>query len=98
MSQWFDTSAFAAPDTGTFGNAGTGILFGPASQYFDAAIYKSFRIREGIKLQFRTEMFNAFNHPNLGSPNTTLNGFAFGQILTKSQTPRVIQFALRLEF
>jgi len=98
MSKWFDTSAFAAPDAGTFGNAGTGILFGPASRFFDAAIYKSFRIREGTKLQFRTEMFNAFNHPNLGSPNTTLNGFAFGQILTKSQTPRVIQFALRVEF
>jgi hypothetical protein len=96
--KWFDTAAFVAPKSGTFGNAGTGILFGPSSWYYDAAIYKNFPIREGMKVQFRTEMFNAFNHPNLANPATTLNGFNFGKITTKSLTPRVIQFALRFEF
>ncbi len=97
-AKWFDTSAFVAPAAGTFGNAGTGILFGPPSRYFDAAVYKSFRIREEMKLQFRTEMFNAFNHPNLGGVRTGLNSSNFGEILTKSLAPRTIQMALRLDF
>jgi hypothetical protein len=98
MSQWFDTSAFIAPLPFTFGNAGTGIIFGPSRQAFDAAINKNFPIRENVRIQFRTELFNAFNHPNWANPNTTANGLSFGQILTKSQDPRVIQFAMRLEF
>ncbi len=96
--QWFNTADFAPPDSGTFGDTGTGILLGPSSKYFDFAVYKSFAIREATKLQFRTEMFNAFNHPNLGSPYTTLNGFAFGELGPKNQNPRVIQFALRFTF
>ena len=97
-AKWFDTSAFVAPAPFTFGNSGTGILFGPSSKAFDAAVNKNFPIREQIRVQFRTELFNAFNHPNWANPNTTLNGLAFGQILTKNQDPRVIQFAMRLEF
>jgi hypothetical protein len=95
---WFDTAAFVAPAPYTFGNAGTGILFGPSSRAFDAAIDKNFQVRENLKLQFRTELFNAFNHPNLAMPQSTLNGLNFGQILTKTLDPRVIQFALRLDF
>jgi len=97
-ARWFDTSAFVAPTPGTFGNAGTGILFGPSRFFYDLGIYKSFSIREGIKLQFRTELFNAFNHPNLAMPGATANVSGFGAIVTKEQSPRVIQFALRLTF
>jgi len=96
--RWFDTTAFVAPTPGTFGNAGTGILFGPSSFSYDLGIYKTFSVGERVRLQFRTEMFNAFNHPNLASPGTTANVPGFGQILTKSQNPRVVQFALRLSF
>jgi hypothetical protein len=96
--QWFDTSAFVAPTLGTFGNAGTGILFGPSSFSYDFGIYKTFPVRETVRLQFRTEMFNVFNHPNLVMPGTTANAPGFGQINTKSLEPRVIQFALRLTF
>jgi hypothetical protein len=98
QAEWFDVNAFQAPDSGTFGDAGTGIFFGPPRRYFDAAVYKSFRIREGMKLQYRAEMFNAFNHPNLSNPRTGLNSSNFGQILTKSLDPRVIQMALRFTF
>jgi hypothetical protein len=95
---WFDTSAFVAPAAFTFGNAGTGILFGPSSRAFDAAINKNFALRENLKVQFRTELFDAFNHPNLAAPQAVLNGLSFGQILTKTLDPRVIQFSLRLDF
>ena len=59
---------------GLYGNAGTGILFGPSSRAFDAAINKNFALRENLKLQFRTELFDAFNHPNLASPLTVFDG------------------------
>ena len=95
---WFDTSAFVAPTPLTFGNSGTGILYGPSAKSFDAAIHKYFPIHENVRLQFRTELFNAFNHPNLANPQTLANGLDFGRILTKSQDPRLIQFALRLMF
>ena len=98
VDQWFDPSAFVAPTPGGFGNAGTGTVFGPSSFGYDLGIYKSFSIRETTKLQFRTEMFNAFNHPNLAMPGTAANVAGFGSITTKSQSPRVIQFALRLTF
>jgi hypothetical protein len=96
--KWFDTSCFVAPTPGTFGNSGTGILFGPASRFFDFAVYKNFRTGENKSLQFRTEMFNAFNHPNLSAPRTAANATRFGEILNKALDPRVIQFALRFNF
>ena len=96
--QWFDPSAFVAPTPLTFGNTGTGIIQGPGTQAFDASIQKNFVLTETSRLQFRTEMFNAFNHPTLANPQLAANGLNFGKILTKNQDPRVIQFALRLEF
>jgi len=95
---WIDPSAFVAPTPFTFGNAGTGIIQGPSARFFDASILKNFAIKEGVRLQFRTELFNLLNHPNLNNPNLAVNGLAFGKILLKNQDPRVIQFALRLEF
>ncbi len=98
-AQWFDTSCFTAPAPGTFGNSGTGIFFGPSSFFADFAVHKDFPILEKAKVQFRTEMFNAFNHPNLALPGTVANVPSnFGKIFTKTLTPRVIQFALRFEF
>lgn len=96
--KWFDTSAFVAPTPITFGNSGTGILYGPSRRFFDVAIHKNFALSETIKLQFRTEMFNAFNHPNLENPQTLANGIRFGEILNKDLVPRVIQFGLKLNF
>jgi len=108
MAKWFDPSAFVAPTPFTFGNSGTGILFGPGWQFFDFSIHKNFTLKENVKLQFRSEMFNVLNHPNLAMPGTSANGLAFGQILTKNGPggtvfarnldPRIIQFALRLNF
>jgi hypothetical protein len=96
--RWFDTACFVAPADGTFGNAGTGIFTGPGSFSYDLGLYKTFPVHESVQLQFRTELFNAFNHPNLAMPGSTANLGDFGIITTKNQSPRVIQFALRLEF
>ena len=96
--EYFNTSCFAAPTPGTFGNSGTGILFGPHAFSYDMGIYKTFRLSERTNLQFRSEFFNVFNHESNVMPQATANGADFGEILTKTDNPRVIQFALRLAF
>ncbi len=99
MARWIDPAAFAAPTALTFGNSGTGIIRGPSAQSFDMSIHKNFVFFERYKLQFRAESFNAFNHPNYSSPNLSVNGLRFGEILTKTASlPRVYQMALRLAF
>jgi hypothetical protein len=99
VDRWFDTSCFVAAQQNTWGNAGTGIISAPSRNMLgDFGIFKNFTIHEDLKLQFRTEMFNAFNHPVLNYPGTTFGSSTFGVITGKSQTPRVFQFALRLSF
>ncbi len=98
-SKYFDTACFAAPENGTFGNSGDGIIMGPGRWGGDAGIYKYFNIKEDIRLQFRTEMFNTFNKVNNGYPGTAWDvPQTFGVITTREHSPRVIQLALRLTF
>jgi hypothetical protein len=61
------------------------------------ALYKDFRMSERLILQFRSEFFNAFNHPNFGSPNTNLGAGSFGQITTM-KNPRIGELVLKLKF
>ena len=98
VDKWFDTSCFGPPSSGTFGNAGTGIIQGPGSWGLDLGVHKTFHIAEGVGLQVRSEFFNAFNHPNLSAPGAFFGTPTFGVITTRSHSPRVIQFAMRLSF
>ncbi len=94
------TDAFAqlTATSPTFGNAGRGILRGPGNKNLDLAIFKNFPFHEGkIRLQVRTEMYNAFNHIVLNNPGTTLGASSFGQI-TGDAGPRLIQFGAKLNF
>jgi hypothetical protein len=71
---------------------------GPGAINFDLGLMKVFPISERIKLQFRTELFNAFNTPSLNNPITTVNTPArFGRIESAGD-PRIMQFALRISF
>lgn len=106
VDRWFDTSAFVAlaatpGQTGffpnqIFGNSGVGILRGPGYVNLDFNLAKDFRFYENIGAQFRAEFFNALNHTNFGLPGVTL-GAGFGQIVSAAD-PRIIQFALKLQF
>jgi len=97
-SRWFNTDAFVAPPAFQFGNAGRNTLRGPSMQVIDLALYRNFVLKEGLQLQFRSELFNALNHTNLGIPNRFVNTPQFGSI-TMAMTPaRQIQFALKLLF
>lgn len=93
-----NSAAFALPAPFTFGNAGRNILYGPGLVDADFSLFKDFPIKERAKLQFRAEMFNIFNHPNFGSPNTTLNTGSFGNITQTTTDNRDIQFGAKFIF
>lgn len=95
--RWFDTSAFALPPFGSFGNAGRNILDGPGFQNVNASLVKNTALTENFNLQFRVEAFNLFNHPNFNLPDNFLGSPTFGQILS-AQSPRRIQLGLKLLF
>ena len=99
LARWFNTDAFAAfsPSPQAFGNAGVGIMRGPGVVNFDFTFAKNFHVSEQRYIQFRTELFNAFNHPNFGPPNIARDSSGFGQILTASSA-RIIQFGLKFYF
>jgi hypothetical protein len=84
-----------------FGNSGVGIFDGPGQNNFDLSLTKSFPFRwprEDSSLEFRSEFFNAFNHPQFCDPDVQLNSPTFGQISCTSVAPRIIQFALKFSF
>jgi hypothetical protein len=97
IQRWFDTEAFVPPPAYTFGNAGRGILRGDNRVNFDFSILKNFTFGERKFVQFRGELFNAFNHPDFGLPNHTLESPGFGTI-TSATDPRTAQLGLRIVF
>ncbi len=95
--RWFNPSAFGFPPRGTFGNAGRNILDGPSFQTVNVGLSKNTALSERFNLQFRTEVFNLFNHPNFNLPDNFLGSPTFGRI-TSARDPRHIQFGLKLLF
>jgi hypothetical protein len=84
-----------------FGNSGVGIVFGPDQRNFDLALVKRTALRalgESSNLEFRTEFFNAFNTTQFSNPGTNVSAATFGVISGTAVNPRIIQFALKLNF
>jgi len=98
LTKWFDASAFTSPALYTYGTAGRNSLIGPGRTNVDMSIMKTVTLHDQLKVQFRFEAFNVFNHPQFGYPNATVGGPTVGQITTIVGTPRNLQASLRLEF
>jgi hypothetical protein len=109
VQEWFNTSAFQFNAPLTFGNAGRNIVRGPGYHNFDFSVLKNFVLREGVNLQFRAEFFNIINHPSFALPSNILSAPNFGSLFQTpdaaqnnvglgSGGPRLIQFALKLNF
>ena len=85
-----------------WGNSGYGTVTGPGQFNFDISISKSTIVgglHENASLLFRTDFFNAFNHPQFSDPSSVdLSTAGFGQITTTSVNPRLIQFSLKYIF
>ncbi|GAC1702473.1 MAG: hypothetical protein NVS9B4_07940 [Candidatus Acidiferrum sp.] len=97
-AKWFDTSCFVAPPNNTYGNVGRGVLYGPGTVNFDLSLVKNTAIRERLHAQIRLDVFNAFNTPNFGFPNTSIGSSAAGRITSTINDNRDLQLALKLEF
>lgn len=83
-SQWikgyFNTKAFRPRPDGTFGSSGRNLMQSPPTFNIDSSLMKNWSILEKYKVQFRFEMFNAFNHPVMCSPDTNPSSATFGQV------------------
>ena len=99
LLDYFNTSCFTpATALGDFGTSGRNILRGPAQQNVDISVIKYFPVTERTKLEFRSEFFNAFNNVSFANPVSILASANVGQIVTTTTGPRVVQFALKLNF
>jgi len=107
LQNWFNPCAFAKAPAGELGTAPRAPVYGPRFVNTDFSVFKDFPLsfREGMNLQFRAEFFNLLNHAQF-----YMNGYAdtgeqdintpssFGVINNTVNNPRLIQFALRLNF
>ena len=97
---WFNTNGFVAPPNFTVGNAPRTMynINNPSYQDLDLQLAKNTAITERMKVQLRLEMFNAFNHPVLGTPDTNLSDGTFGVINSYSNNARRLQVAAKVTF
>jgi Carboxypeptidase regulatory-like domain len=98
---YFNTAAFSQTPTYAFGNVSRYLpdVNNPTSWNVDTLIEKSGQIREGVRLMFRAELFNALNTVDYSGPTTSITSSTFGKItLSQANTPRQVQFSLRLKF
>lgn len=103
LSEWFNVSCFSQPAPNELGNANRTPLSGPDFVNTDFSIMKHFVIREGMRLDLRTEFFNLFNHAQFGAPGGNGSGAdfntpTFAVINYTVNNPRLVQFALKLAF
>jgi Carboxypeptidase regulatory-like domain len=109
LKQWFNTSCFV--DDGTFdtvfagklGNSPRAPVSGPRYVNTDLSFVKHVPLREAVRLDFRAEFFNVWNHPHFylpggGSGMQDIASSNFGQASAAINDPRSIQFALKLVF
>jgi hypothetical protein len=95
---WFNPAAFAVNPNGSFGETRRGEFFGPGDSTVDLGLTKNFRFTDDMNIQFRAELFNAFNTVNFGNPGTEVATAArFGHI-TSADDARVMQFGLKFGF
>jgi len=93
--------SFSLPAPGRYGNSAPSVIRGPGMNNWDLSLFKNIPIREQLRMQFRAEVFNFFNHVSfsaigVGLPATATNT-TFGQV-TAVAPARTVQFGLKLEF
>lgn len=103
--QWFNPAAFIAPQPWTWGNSARDMLFGPGLWNWDVSAAKNFNLPERMRIQFRADFFDAFNHFNLANPNATIADPANGGTavplagkITSGSGVRTVQLGLKLTF
>jgi hypothetical protein len=102
LNEWFNINCFSQPAVFQFGNVARvepNIRWDGIDNW-DLAFVKNTGITadDRVKLQFRAEMFNMFNHPQFGPPGNSYQAGGFGIVSSQINNPRLIQFGLKLYF
>jgi outer membrane receptor protein involved in Fe transport len=99
VDRWFNPGAYSVPTPARLGSCGRNTLDAPSYLNFDFALARSFDyFGENRRLEFRWEIFNAFNHPQFGLPERNRASTSVGRISTLAGDPRVMQLALKFYF
>ena len=100
VDNWINTACYVDPAQFTFGNAGKNSLEGPGAVTSDMSLRKVFDVTERTNLEFRFELFNAFNHPVFAQPDPFEDDGpgSFGVITATTVPNRQLQFGLKLNF
>jgi hypothetical protein len=106
VERWFDTAVFVNPTAPVthFGSLGRNVVIGPGFNNTDFSITKTTKLNETMRVQFRTEFFDLFNHANFGQPGRVVGTATFGRITNTrfatgdSGSSRQVQFALKFLF
>ncbi|MDE0103595.1 MAG: TonB-dependent receptor [Bryobacterales bacterium] len=94
---FIDRSCFQNTERGFFGNSDRAPISGPGLNQFDIGIQKQVALGEARFVQFRVEMFNAFNHAQFLNPNGNVANRNFG-LVGGTRRPRLVQLGLKLVF
>jgi hypothetical protein len=97
VSAWFNKAAFVQPPAGILGDLGRNTERGPGINNLDLAVFKNFDLGAGMKLQFRFESFNAFNHTQFSGVSTNVANANFG-VVTSARSARINQLGLKFLF
>ena len=97
VARWFDTAAFTQPAPYRFGNQGTNILRADGRAIVNLSILRDFKVREQMRLQFRGEFLNSFNHPDFNVPGSVFGAAGFG-VVSVATAARQTQLGLRFIF
>ncbi len=89
---------FQLPNVGELGELDQTPIFGPSRLKVDFNLSKRTQITESTNLEFRWEVFNALNNVNFCTPTTNILSASFGQTTCTITNPRLMQFALKLNF
>ena len=105
FNEWFDPTKFAEPVVGVVGNAGRNVYRGPGINGWDSSLKRDFSFREKLKLQFRLDCYNAFNHTQFLGVNSTATFDANGKqtnaalgVITSARAPRRSMGSIRITF
>ena len=96
-SGYFNTAAFTVPAPGTFGDAGRDTIPGIPQFSLTASFFRSFRIDDKRRIEFRIDSTNPMNHPYITRINTTVGSLQYG-LPVGAGAMRSVTATVRLRF
>jgi hypothetical protein len=100
LNNYFNAASFVNPPQFTFGTTGRFLpdIRGPRYYNWDLSILRGFKFTERVSLQFRAEVFNAFNRVNFQPPGGTTFGVNTFGVINAAERARIMQFGLKLYY